>query len=189
MNPPATPPYVTSLEEILWGGVLIAITMSMHGFGMLSVLRIYEALKERFKSAVHPFASGLSVLVLSSWLILLVHLIEVFVWAGFFYWQGAVNTSSDSSAGPTANTSLCYYFALLDYTCLGSNYNLHLRWRLLEGAISMAGLLTFAWSTGVLITVAQSFQDEQMQLIREKAARRRRSRQASGPAPKAEPPK
>jgi hypothetical protein len=81
----------------------------------------------------------------------------------------------------TANSSLCYYFALLDYTCLGSNYNLHLQWRLLEGMISMAGLLTFAWSTGVLMTLAQDFQDTQMQLLKQKRAKRH-------PKPGAPPP-
>jgi hypothetical protein len=32
--------YVTSLEEIIWGGTLVAVTKAMHGFGMLWVLRL-----------------------------------------------------------------------------------------------------------------------------------------------------
>jgi hypothetical protein len=165
--PNLEPPYVTSLEEIFWGGALVAVTMAMHGFGMLTVVRANGALKQRFERTP-SFAAGLSVLVLTSWMILLVHLLEVFAWAGFFLWQGAVNTTTSASA----NASLCYYFALLDYTCLGSNYNLHLRWRLLEGMISMAGLLTFAWSTGVLMTLAQDFQDQQLQLLKQKREKR-----------------
>ena len=167
MNPPAPPPYVTSLEEIFWGGLLIAITMALHGFGMLTVVRAHGALKERVERSP-SFAAGLGVIILSSWMILFVHLLEVFAWAGFFLWQGAVNTMTDVSA----NVSLCYYFALLDYTCLGSDYNLHLRWRLLEGMISMAGLLTFAWSTGVLMSLVQEFQDQQLQLLKQRRARR-----------------
>jgi hypothetical protein len=169
MNAPATPLYVTSLEEIFWGGLLVAVTMAMHGFGVLLVLRANGALKERF-ARTPSFTSGLAIVVLSTWMILLVHLLEVFAWAGFFLWQGAVNTQD--AANPTANASLCYYFSLLDYTCLGSNYSLHLRWRLLEGMISMAGLLTFAWSTGVLLTLAQGFQDEQLELIKQKREKR-----------------
>jgi hypothetical protein len=167
MNPPAPPQYVTSLEEIFWGGLLIAVTMAMHGFGMLTVVRANGGLKERLEQTP-SFSRGLMVIILTSWMILLVHLIEVFTWAGFFLWKNAVNTGDASSA----TSSLCYYFALLDYTCLGSNYNLHPRWRLLEGMISMAGLLTFAWSTGVLMTLAQDFQDTQMQLIKQKRAKR-----------------
>jgi hypothetical protein len=156
--------YVISLEEIFWGGTLVAVTMAMHGLGMLSTLRVNGALKQRF--AHNPtFAKGMLILIVTSWVILLIHLLEVFAWAGFFLWKGAVNA-------PQVNASLCYYFALLDYTCLGSNYNLRLPWRLLEGMIAMAGLLTFAWSTGVLMTLAQDFQDQQMQLLKQKREKR-----------------
>jgi hypothetical protein len=31
----AHPPYVTSIDEIAWGIMLVAITLVMHGFGML----------------------------------------------------------------------------------------------------------------------------------------------------------
>jgi hypothetical protein len=58
------------------------------------------------------------------------------------------------------NTSIAYYLALLDYATLGSPYNLPHNWRLLEGMIAIAGLMTFAWSTGILIVMAQNFQDQ-----------------------------
>src|SRR5208337_2093626 len=93
--------------------------------------------------------------------IMLVHLTEVTVWAAFFYWKGAF-----------ANSSIAYYFSLNEYTTVGSDFNLPLPWRLLEGMIAMAGLLTFAWSTGVLLTLAQDFQDQQMKLIKQKRAQR-----------------
>jgi hypothetical protein len=80
--------YVTSVEEVLWGGTLIAITMAMHGFGMVSIQRVTGAVKERLARAP-SFSSGMGVLVLASWLILIVHLLEVFVWCGFFYWKAA----------------------------------------------------------------------------------------------------
>ncbi len=167
-------PYVTSFEEMFWGGTLVAITMAMHGFGMLLVLRASNGLKERFQK-VPSFTGGILILILASWMIMVVHLIEVLAWAGFFTWTNAVNTSGETH--PTA--SLCYYFALMDYTTLGSSYNLHLRWRLLEGMIAMAGLLTFAWSTGVLLTLAQEFQDQQMRILKQ----RREREKAGHPAP------
>ena len=167
--------YVTSLEEVFWGGTLVAITMAMHGFGMLTVLRANGALKHRFEP--NPsFARGLSILILASWMILLVHLIEVLSWAAFFYWKGAVNA-------PNVNTSICYYFALNEYTTVGSNFSLDAHWRLLEGMIATAGLLTFAWSTGVLLTLAQDFQEQQMQILK-----RRRERSRPQPKPEAANP-
>ena len=53
--------------------------------------------------------------------------------------------------------------SVFEYTTVGSNFNLPLHWRLLEGMIATAGLLTFAWSTGILMTLAQEFQDQRMQ--------------------------
>ena len=58
---------------------------------------------------------------------MLVHLSEVMVWAAFFSWKGAFS-----------NYSLSYYFSLNEFTTLGSNYNLPLHWRLLEGLTATA---------------------------------------------------
>jgi hypothetical protein len=154
VNPPAPQIYVTSLEEVLWGAALVALTMVMHGLGMLSVLRVQLVLKQRFHVG-RTFATGMLRVVLASWMILLVHLLEVFLWASFFFWKGSLNS-------PNANFSLCYYFSLNEYTTLGSDYDLIFRWRLLEGMISVAGLMTFAWSTGVLFTLVQNFQQHEL---------------------------
>lgn len=66
---------------------------------------------------------------------------------------------------PDANASLAYYFALMEYTTIGSAYNLKLDWRLLEGMNGIAGLLTFAWSTGVLLTLAEEFQSQRLLVV------------------------
>jgi hypothetical protein len=167
--------YVTSFEEIIWGAALVAMTMATHGFGMLLVLRVTGAIKLRVDRSP-SFAKGMSILILASWMILLVHLLEVFTWAGFFLWKDALAVPDGKGT-----SSLCYYFSLMDYTTLGSNYNLKERWRLLEGMIAMAGLLTFAWSTGVLLTVVQDFQDQQMQLLKRRHEKHRPQTVVSAP--------
>lgn len=157
MNDPVpTPPYVTSLEEVCWGAILIAVTMILHGLGMLLVLRVNTRLQFRLERRP-SFLTDIGSLILASWMIVLVHLVEVFIWAGFFVWKKAFE-----------NGSTCYYFALNEYTTVGSALGLPLHWRLLEGLIAAAGLLTFAWSTGVLLTLAQNFQERQMKAFRQK---------------------
>jgi hypothetical protein len=150
------------LMKFSGGGMLVAITMAMHGFGMLTVVRITNGLKHCFEP--NPsLKSGLFTIILASWMIMLVHLTEVAVWAVFFLWKGAF-----------PNHSVAYYFSLNEYTTVGSNLGLPLRWRLLEGMIATAGLLTFfAWSTGVLLTLVQEFQDQQMQLFKQRHEERR----------------
>ncbi len=152
--------YVTSLEEVLWGITLVAITMAIHGCGMLVTLLTCQLSSMGQRGAV-SFLRGGAVLILASWMIVLIHLIELLVWAAFFLWQGAM---------PSASTS--YYFALTQYTTVGSSFHLPLRWRLLEGMLPIAGLMTFAWSTGVLFTLAQEFQSARLSLIRRRRAER-----------------
>jgi len=139
--------YVMSVEEVAWGSSLVAITMVMHAVSMLLILRVTRELANRIESErshILPVAPVLT----AAWMITLTHLAEVGVWAGFFSWKGLL-----------PNGSISYSFALLSYTTLGSEYYLPLHWRLLEGMLAMAGLMTFAWSTGVLLTLVQVFQD------------------------------
>jgi hypothetical protein len=79
------------------------------------------------------------------------------MWAGFFHWKDCFKTFSTA-----------VYFAGLQYTTVGSSLNLPKEWRLLEIMTASAGLLGFAWSTGVLMTLAQEFQEQQLRLLRER---------------------
>jgi hypothetical protein len=95
------------------------------------------------------------------------------IWAAFFYfWTGGM-----------PNASTAYYYALLQYTTLGSSLNLPLHWRLLEGLIAIAGVLTFAWSIGVLLTLAQSFQEQQLLALQHRRERHRPGLAPSAPRP------
>jgi hypothetical protein len=141
--------YVISLEEALWGSVLVAITMVVHGTGMFSILRVVRAVKARFAST-QSFFGGLSVVILSSLLIIFTNVVEVIAWAAFFMLQGA-----------QPSHSVAFYNALLNYTTVQAGY-LPQHWHLLEPLLAMAGLLTGAWSTGILYMLAKDFQDAQM---------------------------
>ena len=155
-SPAIEPQYVTGIEEIIWGVVLVAITLGIHGFGMLWTLRFNTAFKAKF--AHQPaFAAGMLKLILASWLIMMVHIVEVAMWAGFFQWKHCF-----------VNFSTAGYFALNEYTTVGSSLNLPQDWRLLEGMIATAGLLGFAWSTAVLMALAQEFQDQELQLLKQR---------------------
>lgn len=153
------PPYVASMNELFWGVILVAVSLTMHGLGMLSTLRVSEAYQRRF-NGITSFAAGMAHLILASWMITLAHILEVMMWAGFFQWKHCF-----------VNYSTASYFALNEYTTVGSNFNLPQNWRLLEGMIATAGLLGFAWSTGVLLTLAQGFQEQRLRLHRERAER------------------
>jgi hypothetical protein len=166
------PAYVISAEEILAGIILVAFTMVVHGMGMILTLYASRSFSERFENR-RALLIGLSTLILASWIIILVHCSEVVIWAAFFFfWTGGM-----------PNASTAYYYALLEYTTLGSSLHLPLKWRLLEGLTAIAGVLTFAWSTGVLLTLAQSFQEQQLLVLQQRRERHRHRPTASVPSP------
>ena len=80
--------YVISLDEAMWGCLLVAITMAIHGTGMFGILRIIDLLKERF-APLESFLGGLGLVILASLLIVVTNVVEVIVWASFFLLQGA----------------------------------------------------------------------------------------------------
>jgi len=164
--------YVISTEEIVFGALLLAITLAIHGSGMLLTLRASNTLKgwhERLPSPSYTFA--LAIVIVAAWIIVLVNLFEIMVWAGFFVFSDAIR-----------NPSRAFYYALVNFCTLNSGY-LPLRWRLLEGMLAMAGLLTFAWSTGVLFTLAQDFQATALQIRELRHKKRHAGHSPAAPHP------
>jgi hypothetical protein len=132
--------YVIRLDEVMWGCLLVAATLIIHGVGLFFTLRVSNALLLRTRKPQSGF--GMGVVILAALMIVVVHLIEVMVWAGFFTWKHA-----------QPNPFSAFYYALGNYTTLGGGY-LPVRWRLLEGLLAMEGLLSFAFSTSVLIALS-----------------------------------
>ena len=71
--------YVIRADEVLWGCLLVAVTLSIHGVGMYYVMRASGVLLARTAKLHARF--GMGVLILVAWMIVVVHLLEVVVWA------------------------------------------------------------------------------------------------------------
>ncbi len=145
--------YITRGEELAWGLVLLAFSLVIHGFGMVLTLHLGNTFKQRF-GATERLLAGITTIILGSWLIVAVHIVEIAMWAVFFQWKECF-----------ANWSTAVYFTGLQYTTVGSTLNLPKHWRLLEIMVASAGLMGFAWSTGVLMTLAQNFQSQQLRVL------------------------
>jgi hypothetical protein len=156
--------YVIRLDEVMWGCLLVAATLIIHGVGLFHTMRVSNALMPRTRKPL-PHV-GMGVFILASLIIVVLHLIEVMLWAGFFTWKHA-----------QPNPFSAFYYALVNYTTLGSGY-LPQRWRLLEGLLAMAGLLSFAFSTSTLIALAEQLVTRPLraqQRWTERAARQNRT--------------
>jgi hypothetical protein len=137
---------------------------------MFWILRLVDTIKERY-DPLESFTGGLSLVILASLLIIITNIIEVAIWTTFFFLQGA-----------QTNHHRAFYNALLNFTTLQASY-LPDRWQLLEPLLGIAGLLTVAWSTGILYMLAQDFQDTQMRLRKRRRGQPLQSRAGSGTAP------
>jgi hypothetical protein len=148
--------YVIRLDEIGWGGVLLALSIAIHIIGTLQILRATLALTQRTQKVRTRFPGiRMGVIILAVWMIVSVHLLEIAVWAGFFVWKDA-----------QPNIFSAFYNAMLNYSTLQAGY-LPLRWRLLEGMLGMTGLLTFAWSTATLYSLAAKYIEEALKPLQE----------------------
>jgi hypothetical protein len=136
--------YVIRIDELIWGSVLLAITLVIHGVGMSHLVRTGAGLMVWARNRRAHFRTS-AVFVLTILAIVALHLLEVVVWASFFVWKDA-----------QPNVSSAFYNALVNYTTLAAGY-LPIRWRLLEGMLGMAGVLCFAFSTSALVALAQQF--------------------------------
>lgn len=138
--------YDVALAELVWGGLLVAITIAAHAVGMAATLQLADVLK-KWATRLSTRAPLIAPVILGAWLVCAVHLLEVGFWASFLVWKGIF-----------PNGGVAYAYALMTYTTLGSQFVVPLDWRVFQGLLAMTGLMTFAWSTAVLATVARVFQ-------------------------------
>ena len=70
--------HVTSLEEVIWGIGLVAVTMIIHAFAMPMMLAVCSVAEKRCQNW-RGFFAGFRVLLLASGLIVITHHVEVAV--------------------------------------------------------------------------------------------------------------
>lgn len=120
-------------------GLLVCILM-LHGFGMYQVMHRFErywtaSIKEKSELRRQLFFGGLISMMLFT------HLSEVVAWAEILTLFKAM---------PDFHTA--FYFAGETYTTVGfGDVILPLQWRQMALFISISGLFSFGWTTGILV--------------------------------------
>ena len=120
--------------------VLSALSVFVHSIGTYINLHLIEwSLKrKRTVSLTHSWSLMVRLVVL----LVIMHSIEVAIWAEFYVWQNCF-----------ANWHTAYYFSLVTYTTLGyGDVLLPQAWRSLGGWEAMIGVLMFGWSTAALMS-------------------------------------
>ena len=142
------------LYYTLIAAALVAVTVAVHAIGLAGLLQ------SLLKSYVHPPTrlgpiSGLLIRV-ALWLILL-HLLEISVWALFYWWQDCL---------PDAESA--FYFAGVTYTTIGyGDLVLAKPWRMLGPVEGLTGILMCGLSTGFFFAVVNRIYAPRLEARRE----------------------
>lgn len=134
---------------ILLGVGLAAVTVVIHATGTTWWIARLSARPLRSEdSGDVPASRLLRVLILTAIVVLLLHIVEVIVWALVYHWlpeTPALTTFDDA-----------VYFSMVTFTTLGyGDIVLSGGPRLLAGIEAMVGILHFGWSTALMFSVVQ----------------------------------
>jgi hypothetical protein len=127
-------------------GVLMAICVAIHAGGVSWALR---RLRRRPPAALRFWPDTRLFIVVAAWIVLL-HLVEISVWAIFYHWQDAM-----------VDLQSALYFSAVTYTTTGyGDLVLPQEWRLVGGVEALTGILMCGWSTGFFIAVVSRLTDQ-----------------------------
>jgi len=128
------------LARILMAWGLVAATVLIHAPGLVLLLhRLTNAKRHQDRS----FWSTTWVVIEIAWWLILLHLVEIAVWALFYWWQKCL---------PDIESAL--YFAGVTYTTVGyGDLVLPKEWRLFGPVEGLTGILMCGLSTGFFFAI------------------------------------
>lgn len=127
-------------SDILWGIALIIATFAIHTGAMLAVNQTFDSVRGRWPTLMRP---GPGHLLMGGLITMMVgaHLTEILAWAVFFRIAGAFEYLRIAFAACTATT-------------LGAtDVVLPESFRMMAPMLALAGIITFSWSAGLLISI------------------------------------
>jgi hypothetical protein len=140
------------MENWIWGLSLIALTMAIHGSGVLWIALADTSIRARIERRsrlgwrhVSPFFIGLVGAV--GLLLAALHGIEAALWAAAYWWLGALNSPADAILYSIDSIS----------TRGASGLVLEHDWRLMGALEAVDGMLLFGISTAYVFTVMQAY--------------------------------
>jgi hypothetical protein len=152
---------VIAIEVIGLGSIMLIIITLIHGAGLDSIVSHYNKRAEILrKKCRHPQVAAIF-FASSILLMLFLHMAEISLWGMALRMLGLI-----------PNYREAVYFSANTYTTLGMGaMALPHSWRELSPIIAMAGLFTFAWTTGEMFNIV-GYQRDLVAELRDKHQRR-----------------
>jgi hypothetical protein len=140
------------LENWAWGLSLIALTMAMHGTGVILMalrgLRIRARIKSRNYLTLRRLAAiQIGLIGTLGLLLAALHGVEAALWAAAYWWLGALNSPTDAILYSVDSMS----------TRGASGLTLEPHWRMMGALEGMDGMLLFGISTAYIFAMMQAY--------------------------------
>lgn len=133
---------------IAWS--LTALCVIVHAVGMTALLRWLRQVTTR---GATRFWFTVWILIRTAGLIILLHLVEIAVWAFFYTWRGAM-----------PDLTSAFYFSAVTYTTTGyGDLLLPKEWRLVGGVEALTGILMCGWSAAFFFAVVSRMNQSRSQ--------------------------
>ena len=127
----------------------MALCVTIHAMGLTVAFRWLNRHATRVEAQLWP-ATWLLIRI-AGWTLLL-HLVQILLWAAFYAWQGDVLRGPTGSEMPDFTTAA--YFSAVTYTTTGyGDFVLKEEWRLVGGAEALTGILMCGLSAGMFFAV------------------------------------
>lgn len=128
------------LTKLFIALALMAVCVVLHAVGLTAALRWARQASAKLGGRFWP-ANWLLIRI-ATWTVL-IHLLEILIWAGFYTWQRGM---------PDLPSAV--YFSAVTYTTTGyGDLVLPPEWRLVGGVEALTGILMCGWSTGFFFAV------------------------------------
>ena len=135
------------LKYALIGTVLVVVTVLIHGIGTLSWLSLIVR-RYADQDRMIRLGKGLHVLVGTLLVLLILHALEIVVWAYAYLLL--------LPSGELDSFEEAIYFSFVTFTTLGyGDITLTQGWRLLSGIEALNGIILAGWTTALLFAFVQ----------------------------------
>ena len=132
------------IHQLLIGSAVIALTVAVQAEMYNLFWHRFETVISVCRHVLKRFANT-GAIIIGVLYILLIHTLNVWIWASVFYFLGAFNTYEPA-----------LYFSLISFTTVGfGDITLGPDWRLLSGLTAANGFLSFGWSTAYMVELVR----------------------------------
>jgi hypothetical protein len=137
--------------QLAVGAGMLVLCVLVHGIGLFTLSRVLGSdIEQRFQD-VQPLSfrgTGFTLIVVAS--IILIHFIEVWLFAFLYDYLRALPTFQDA-----------LYFSTISYSTIGYNdASIAEDWRMIAALEGMLGVILLGWSTAFLVRVLGKLESE-----------------------------